>query len=131
MVAAYTDFCSKNSKANLTIYPPPLLIYGPFGGAQVPNHQNIRVGVARSFIDLPQFVPSDCTEWDRTLDQDTCLKIFGELTDSCDTGTLTGKRGGTTSFACIDYTINEAGSTADIFRLHLHQQMVDEFSQLE
>jgi hypothetical protein len=132
MVAAYTDFCHQNGNVNITGNPlSPTTIYGPFGGPQVVNHQNIKVGVSINFIDLPSFVPWECKEWDRTLDEETCLKVFGDLTDNCDSGTTTGKRGGTTEFACIEYTISGSRSTADIFRLHIHQKMVDDFSQVE
>ena len=131
MVAAYTDFCHKNANASVANVPRKFATYGPFGGPFVPGHKNIRIGATTSFIDTPRFVPADCVGWDRNLDEQACLKVFGELTDGCDVGTTTGKRGGTTQLACVEYTMVGANGAPDIFRLHIHQKMVDEFSQLE
>ena len=92
------------------------------------GHQNIRVSAGKS---LPDPGDSDCKEWDGTMDQTTCMNVFGALTETCDPNTSIAKRGGSTTFACMTWAITGHQSTADIFRMHIHQQMVDTFSSVE
>lgn len=127
MTAVYNNFCDSVNGTDLRngfIQD----VNGPFGGAEVPNHQNVRTLVR------PQYsgnAPEGCANWNGILRSDTCKLVFGMLTDKCDPDTNIGKRGGHTDFECINWQIDGYQSTADTYRLHIHQQMVDDFSQIE
>lgn len=131
MVAAYTDFCKQYADQILKFTPQPLNTYGPFGGPWVSGHQNIAIGAGKTQTYTPNGINNYCSGINTYFDEQACLLVFGALTDGCDTGTTTGKRGGSSNYACMDYFIHGTYSTADIFRLHIHQQMVDTFSQIE
>ena len=130
MVSAYTDFCETNSNVSITAGKLQK-IYGPLGGAEVEGHQNIRVSAQLANVGPTSTIPEACRQWDGNLGKFQCLEVFKALTDKCDTSTLIGKRGGYSAFQCVEWHIDGWQRSADMYRLHLHQQMVDKFSQIE
>lgn len=126
IISSINDFCHNNDAKD--IGDGLSTTYGPWGPGSSPD------GFGRQAIGLrvnrPGVQTEDCGKWDGKLSEDACKRAFMGLTDFCNTNTVLAKRGGSTDFACATYKIEGSGG-ADTYRMHLHQQMVDDFQQLE
>lgn len=128
MTSVYKTFCDESDGKVLLDNGFISEVHGPFGGLKVDNHQNIRIRASEAVFAR---APEGCANWDGVLKSDTCKLVFGMLTDQCDKGASNSKRGGEAIFECIEWHIDGYTSTADMYQLHIHQQMVDDFSQIE
>ena len=98
-------------------------IHGPYGPKS-------KVEKNTQLITLRVKPVPGCSPWDDLVDFGFCQKALSILTDGCDTSTMLGKRGGSVDYKCVRWEIAGAGG-ADVYRLHLSQRMVGDWSEIE